>query len=54
MHKFLLSKSRDKDIKYGPDKFKVYISLPYLGETSEKIRGNINSCLSRMKCGKFV
>ena len=53
INKFVQSKNREKLIKFGPDKFKVYISLPYIGEASEKIRGSIYSCLSRMKCGRI-
>ena len=50
---FLERKSTDKVIYYGPEKYKIYISLPYLGDASEKIRGNIKSCLSRIKCGSL-
>ena len=39
--------------KFGPKQYSVYISLPYLGEASEKIKGNINSCLSKLKCGSL-
>ena len=50
---FLERKSKDKVIFYGPEKYKIYISLPYLGDVSAKIRGNITSCLSRIKCGSL-
>ena len=50
---FLERKSTKKVIYSGPEKYKIYISLPYLGDTSEKIRGNIKSCLSRIKCGSL-
>ena len=36
---------------YGPEQFKVYIELPYIGDTSNKIRNCLNSCLSKIKCG---
>ena len=52
INSFMSSKYRAQEGKpYGPDKFKIYISLPYIGEASEKIRGNISSCLSQLKCG---
>ena len=35
----------------GPEKRKVYIRLPYLGEASEKVKGCHTSCLSRIRCG---
>ena len=50
---FLQRKSTDKVIYYGPEKYKIYISLPYLGDASAKIRGNIILCLSRIKCGSL-
>ena len=36
---------------YGPEQFKVYIQLPYIGDTSNKIRKCLNSCLNKIKCG---
>ena len=36
---------------FGPDQFKVYIELPYIGDTSNKVRNCLNSCLSKIKCG---
>ena len=38
--------------QYGPDKFSVFIRLPFIGESSAKIRASINSCLSKIKCGR--
>ena len=39
-------------LKFSPEQYSVYITLPYLGEASEKIKGNITSCLSKFKCGR--
>ncbi|KAL5272121.1 hypothetical protein ACHWQZ_G000364 [Mnemiopsis leidyi] len=41
----------ESSVMYGPDQFKVYIELPYIGDTSKKIRNCLNSCLSKIKCG---
>jgi len=52
INSFMSSKyNHNQGKRFGPDKYKIFISLPYIGEASEKIRGNINSCLSQMKCG---
>ncbi len=54
MRKFLDTKYptvETKREKEGPEQYKIYISLPYLGEASEKIRGNINSCLQKLHYG---
>ena len=55
--KFEETNSRDEAeeegerVRYGPEQFKVYIELPYIGDTSKKIRNCLNSCLSKIKCG---
>ena len=36
---------------FGPIQFKVYIELPCIGDTSNKIKNYLNSCLSKIKCG---
>ena len=41
----------EPSVMFGPDQFKVYIELPYIGDTSKKIRNCLNSCLSKIKCG---
>ena len=38
---------------YGPSQKKVYISLPYLADGSNKVKQTINTCLSRLRCGKL-
>ena len=48
---FLNKKHSNKDITLGCKQRKVYITLPYLGEVSEQVKGAIYSCLSRIKCG---
>ena len=53
INEFLKRKCTEKTVYFGPEKYKIYISLPYIGEASAKIRGNIVSCLSRMKCGSL-
>ena len=38
--------------KEGPEQFKVFLRLPYLGEASEKVEGVLNSSLAKLRCGK--
>ena len=45
------SEDSDSNKVLGPDQFSVYIELPYIGDTSNKIRNCLNSCLSKIKCG---
>ena len=52
-----LSKCFDKNSgdgpKYGPEQFKVFIKLPYLGDISYKISSSMKSCLNQIKCGRL-
>ena len=41
----------DDQSKYGPEKFKVYIKLPYLGDATIKLETAIKGCLRRLKLG---
>ena len=38
--------------KYGPDQFKVFIKLPFIGDMSHKVSSSIKSCLNQIKCGR--
>ncbi len=49
---FLNNKYSEYNKKSGCEQFRVFIKLPYLGEVSEKVKKSINSCLSRIKCGR--
>ena len=48
---FLSSKRGEKVQREGPEQYTLFIRLPFLGEASEKIRGSLESCLSRIRCG---
>ena len=39
--------------KYGPEQFKFFIKLPYLGDISYKISSSMKSCLNQIKCGRL-
>ena len=38
--------------KYSPDRFKVFIKLPFIGDMSHKVSSSIKSCLNQIKCGR--
>ncbi len=42
----------EREDQYGPEKFKVFLKLPFIGDSSNKIRASINSCLNKIKCGR--
>ena len=48
---FLNGKRKDKVKREGPEQYSIFIRLPYLGEASEKVKGSLESCLSRIRCG---
>ena len=37
--------------KFGPDPKQIFIRLPYLGDSSNRLLGSLNSCLNQIKLG---
>ena len=52
IYRFLNKKRDPFPPREGPEKFKVFVRLPYIGEASDKIEGVLNSCRAKLKCGR--
>ena len=44
----------NEEPKYGPEKLRVYIKLPYIGEASKKLEASIKGCLRRVNGGLLL
>ena len=41
------------NLSMGPEQFKVFVKLPYLGDISYKVSSSMKSCLNQIKCGRL-
>ena len=49
-NKYSEDSTTKKDPQYGPEKCKVYLKVPYLGDATRKLESSLKGCIKRLKC----
>ena len=50
-NKYPDERAKTKDPVYGPEKLRVYLKVPYLGDATWKLESSLRGCLKRLKLG---